>query len=188
MQMEEVLLFKQFESDTALPGRTTFNITLVDPTVRPDAPSNIPDSSHSTQLYLFEDHAAVFKDAESVRSGQSHVTSQPSFFPPRDPGGMLSRSVRMPSRNDRPPSIWDTHGISGNVFVNPTASSSAPYPQGFNPWFSNVSEHISPRVISSMHEVSVTLRLRALHSIQLPTLLILLQPPALPAALLLPRG
>ena len=37
MQMEEVLLFKQFESDTALPGRTTFNITLVDPTVRPDA-------------------------------------------------------------------------------------------------------------------------------------------------------
>ena len=23
-----------------------------------------------------------FKDAESVRSGQSHVTSQPAFFPP----------------------------------------------------------------------------------------------------------
>ena len=90
-----------------------------------------------------------FKDAESVRSGLSHVPSQPALFPPfRDPGGMLSRSVGMPSRNDRPPDIWDTHGISGNVFVNPTASSSAPYPQGFNPWISNVSEHTSPHVMS----------------------------------------
>ena len=35
-----------------------------------------------------------FKDAESVRSGLSHVTSQPAFFPPhRDPGGMPSRSL-----------------------------------------------------------------------------------------------
>ena len=58
-----------------------------------------------------------FKDAESVRSGKSHVTSQPAFFPPfRGPGGMLSRSLGMPSRNDGPPSIWDTHGFSGNVF------------------------------------------------------------------------
>ena len=90
-----------------------------------------------------------FKDAESVRSGQSHVTSQPAFFPPfRDPGGMLSRSLGMPSRNDRPRSIWDTHGFSGNVFANPTASSSAPYPQEFNPWISNVSEHTSPHVMS----------------------------------------
>ena len=44
----------------------------------------------------------------------------------------------------------DTHGISGNVFANPTASSSAPYPPGqaFNPWVSNVSEHTSPHVMS----------------------------------------
>ena len=35
-----------------------------------------------------------FQDAESVWSGQSHVTSQPASFPPHpDPGGMLSRSV-----------------------------------------------------------------------------------------------
>ena len=89
------------------------------------------------------------KDAESVRNGQSHVTSQPAFFPPfPDPGGMLSRSLGMPSRNDGPPSIWDTHGISGNVFANPTASSSAPYPQEFNPWISDVSEHTSPHVMS----------------------------------------
>ena len=61
---------------------------------------------------------------------------------------MLSRSLGMPSRNGRPPSIWDTHGISGNVFANPPASSSAPYPQELNPWFSIVSEHTSPRVMS----------------------------------------
>ena len=35
-----------------------------------------------------------FKDAESVRSGLSHVPSQPALLPPfRDPCGMLSRSV-----------------------------------------------------------------------------------------------
>ena len=36
MQMDEVLLFKQFESDTALPGRMTFHTAFVDPIVRPD--------------------------------------------------------------------------------------------------------------------------------------------------------
>ena len=57
----------------------------------------------------------------------------------------------MPSRNDGPPSIWDTHGISGNVFANPAASSSAPYPQESNPWISDVSEHMSPHVMSERH-------------------------------------
>ena len=39
-----------------------------------------------------------FENAESVRSGPSHVPSQPASFPPfPDPGGMLSRSGRMPS-------------------------------------------------------------------------------------------
>ena len=61
---------------------------------------------------------------------------------------MPSRSLGMPSRNDRPPSIWDTHGISENVFANPTACSSAPCPQEFNPWISNASEHTSPHVMS----------------------------------------
>ena len=40
--------------------------------------------------------------------------------------------------NDKPPDIWNTHGISGNVFANPPASSSSPHPGGFNPWISNV--------------------------------------------------
>ena len=69
------------------------------------------------------------QDAESVRSEHSHVTSRPVSFPPYPiPEGMLSRSIGMPSRREGPPSIWDTHGISGNVFANPPASSSAPYP------------------------------------------------------------
>ena len=61
---------------------------------------------------------------------------------------MLSRSLGMPSRKNGPPSIWDTHGMSGDVFANPTASSSAPYPQESNPWSSNESEHTSPHVMS----------------------------------------
>ena len=78
-----------------------------------------------------------FQDAESVRSGQSHVASQRVFFPPHPiPGGMLSRPIGMPSRREGPPSIRDTHGISGNVIADPVASSTAPYPQELNPWSS----------------------------------------------------
>ena len=59
----------------------------------------------------------VFQDAESIRSGHSHVTNQLVSFPPNPvPEGMRSRSIGMPSRREGPPSIWDTHGISGNVF------------------------------------------------------------------------
>ena len=76
-----------------------------------------------------------FQDAESIRSGNSHVTSQPVSFPPHPiPGRMLSRSFGMPSRREGPPCIWDTHGKSGNVFANPDASSSAPYPQELHQW------------------------------------------------------
>ena len=65
-----------------------------------------------------------FKDAGSVRSGLSHVPSQPALLPPHPiPGGMLSRSTGMPSRKGGPPSIWDTHGVFA-----------APYPQELNPW------------------------------------------------------
>ena len=90
-----------------------------------------------------------FTDAESVRSGLSHVPSQPALLPPdRDEAGCQAVLRRMLSRNDKPPDIWDTNGISGNVFVNPPASSSSPYPGGFNPWISNVTEDTSPQVTS----------------------------------------
>ena len=84
-----------------------------------------------------------FQDAESVRSGNSHVTSRPVSFPPHPiPEGMLRHSFVTPSRREWPPSIWGTHGISGMVFANPAASSSAPYPQELNPWSSHISEPI----------------------------------------------
>ena len=84
-----------------------------------------------------------FQDAESVRRGHSHVVGQPVSFPPHPiPKGMLRHSFVSPRRKEGPPSIWDTHGISGNVFANPAASSSAPSPQELNPWSSNISEQI----------------------------------------------
>ena len=69
-------------------------------------------------------------------------------FPPHPvPGGMLSRSIGMPSRREGPPSIWDTHGISGNVFANPHASSSAPYPQELHQWNSSIEEPLHPSTV-----------------------------------------
>ena len=41
-----------------------------------------------------------------------------------------------------PPSIWNTHGKSENVFADPVASSTAPCPQELNPWRSGISEPI----------------------------------------------
>ena len=64
-----------------------------------------------------------FQDAESVRSGNSHVTSRPVSFPPRPiPEGMLRHSFVSPRRKEGQPSIWDTHGISGNVFCKSTCT------------------------------------------------------------------
>ena len=58
-----------------------------------------------------------FQDAESVRSGNSHVTSRPVSFPHPIPEGMLTHSFVSPRRKEGPSCIWDTHGISGNVFL-----------------------------------------------------------------------
>ena len=57
-----------------------------------------------------------FQDAESVRSGNSHVTNQPMLFPKHPiPEGMLRPSFVSPRRKEGLPDIWDTPGISGNV-------------------------------------------------------------------------
>ena len=56
----------------------------------------------------------VFEDAESVRSGQSHVPSQPALLPPyRDPRGLLSR-------NNQPPEILEYAGYIGKRFCKST--------------------------------------------------------------------
>ena len=102
-----------------------------------------------------------FQDAESVRSGNSHVTSQPMFFPKHPiPEGMLRPSFVSPRRKEGPPSIWDTHGISGNVFAHPHASSSAPYPQELNPWETTIEEplHMSTAEKSERPEQNQDLR------------------------------
>ena len=67
-----------------------------------------------------------FEDAESVRSGNCHVSNQPMLFPKHPiPEGLLRPSFVSPRRKEGPPNFWDTSGISGNVFANPQASSTA---------------------------------------------------------------
>ena len=59
-----------------------------------------------------------FQDAESVRSGNSHVTSQPMLFSTHPiPERLLRPSFVSPRRKEGPTCIWNTPGISGNVFV-----------------------------------------------------------------------
>ena len=94
-----------------------------------------------------------FQDAESVRSGNSHVTSRPVSFPPHPiPEGLLRHSFVSPRRKEGPPSIWDTHGISGNVFANPPASSSAPYPQELNQWSTAIEEPLHTSTAEKMKD------------------------------------
>ena len=85
-----------------------------------------------------------FRDAESVRSGNSHVTSQPGVFPKHPPfEGLLRPSFVSLRHTDGPPNIWDSSGISGNVFAHSQASSSAPYPQELNStWRKTIEEPI----------------------------------------------
>ena len=62
-----------------------------------------------------------FQDAESVRSGNSHVTNRPTSSPVYPiPEGMLRPSFVSPRRKEGPPCIWDTHGKSGTVFCKST--------------------------------------------------------------------
>ena len=103
-----------------------------------------------------------FQDAESVRSGNSHVTNQPVLFPKHPVfEGMLRPSFVSPRRKEGPPDIWDTPGISGNVFANRQASSTAPYPQELNPpWRKTIEEplHMSTAEKSERLERNQDLR------------------------------
>ena len=81
----------------------------------------------------FMNDSKDFMDAESTCSGNPHVTSPPGLFPRHPPFvGMLRPSFSSQGQIEEPPNIWDTSGISGNVFAYPQAFSSAPYPQELN--------------------------------------------------------
>ena len=82
------------------------------------------------------------------------------FSHPPIPEGMLRHSFVSPCRKEGPPSIWDTHGISGNVFADPHASSSAPCPQELNQWNSSTEEplHTSTAERSERPEQNQDLR------------------------------
>ena len=85
-----------------------------------------------------------FQDAESIRSGNTHVTAQPGVFPKNPPfDGLLRPSFLSQRLTEEPLNIWDTSGISGNVFAHPQASSSAPCPQRLNStWKKTIEEPI----------------------------------------------
>ena len=83
-----------------------------------------------------------FRDVESISSANSHVTSPPGLFPKHPPfEGLLKPAFTSQRQDEEPPNIWNTSGISGNVFAHPQASSSAPYPQELNsPWKKTIEE------------------------------------------------
>ena len=83
-------------------------------------------------------------DAESICTGNPHVTSPPGVFPRHPPfEGMLRPSFISQRQTEEPPNIRDTSCISGNVFAHPQASSSAPYPQELNStWKKTIEEPI----------------------------------------------
>ena len=63
-----------------------------------------------------------FQDADSVGSGNSHVTSQPGVFPKHPPfEGMLRPSFISQRQTEEPPNIRDTSGKPGNVFCTSTS-------------------------------------------------------------------
>ena len=61
-------------------------------------------------------------DAESTCSGNPHVTSPPGLFPRHPPlEGLLKPAFISQRQDEEPPNIWDTSGISGNVFCKSTS-------------------------------------------------------------------
>ena len=76
-----------------------------------------------------------FQDAESVRSGQSHVDSNQC-------SSHIIQILVECRAAEKGRQAFGTHMVFRDTFfANPTASSSAPYPQELNPWSSNISEH-----------------------------------------------
>ena len=106
-----------------------------------------------------------FQDAESIRSGKSHVTSPPGLFLKHPPfQGLLKPAFISQQQAEEPPNIRDTSGISGSVFAHPQTSSSAPYPQELNStWKKTIEEpiHMSTAEKSGRPERDQDLRCRS---------------------------
>ena len=106
-----------------------------------------------------------FQDAESIRSGNSHVANPPGLFPKHPPfEGLLKPAFISQRQTEEPPNIWDTSGVSGNVFAHPQTSSSAPYPQELNStWKKTIEEptHMSTAEKSGGPERDQDLRVMA---------------------------
>ena len=68
----------------------------------------------------FMNDSKDFMDAESICSGNQHVTSPPGLFPRHPPfEGLLRPSFTSQRQDEEPPNAWDTSGTSGNVFAHP---------------------------------------------------------------------
>ena len=103
-----------------------------------------------------------FRDAESICSGNSRVTSPPGIFHRHPPfEGLLKPAFISQRQTEEPPNIRDTSGISGNVLTHPQTSSSAPYPQELNcTWRKTIEEpiHMSTAEKSGIPERDQDLR------------------------------
>ena len=103
-----------------------------------------------------------FQDAESVRSGNSHVTSQPMSFPkhPTFEGLLSLHSYRRAAKKGR--RTFGIHMVNRETFLqNPQASSSAPYPQELNSTWRKTTEepiHMSTAEKSESPEQNRDLR------------------------------
>ena len=70
----------------------------------------------------FMNDSKDFMDAESTCNGNPHVTSPPGLFPKHPPlEGLLKPAFISQRQDEEPPNIWDTSGISGNVFGTSTS-------------------------------------------------------------------
>ena len=108
----------------------------------------------------FMNDSKDFMDAESICSGNPHVTSPPGVFPRHPPfEGMLRPSFISQRQTEEPPNIRDTSGTSGNVFAHPQASSSVPYPQGLNStWKKTIEEPIHMSIAEKKWKTRARLR------------------------------
>ena len=82
-----------------------------------------------------------FQDAESVRSGNSHVASRPVSFPPHPIlEGMLRHSFVSPRRKEGPPCIFGTHMVYRETFLQIHLHLHQLLILKLNPWSTTIEE------------------------------------------------